>query len=61
MSSSDISILDLSRMNDFSKSQAKDMKMCVLGRDVSLSHLWGSVVVALRFEKTDVQSYEADR
>ena len=48
-------------MKDFSKSQAKDMKMCVLGRDVSLSHLWGSVVVALRFEKTDVQSYEADR
>ena len=37
------------------------MKMCVSGRNVSLSHLWGSVVVALRFEKTDVQSYEADR
>lgn len=37
------------------------MKMCVLGRDVSLSYLWGSVVVALQFEKTDVQSYEADR
>ncbi|XP_073235911.1 nuclear envelope integral membrane protein 1a-like [Porites lutea] len=55
-----ISILDLSRKLEFSKFQAKNMKMCVSGRDVSLSHLWGSVVVALRFEKTDVQSYEAD-
>ena len=61
MSSSDISILDLTRMKDISRFKEKNMKVCVLGRDVSLSHLWGSVVVALQFEKTDVQSYEADR
>ena len=48
-------------MKDISRFKEKNMKVCVLGRDVSLSHLWGSVVVALQFEKTDVQSYEADR
>ena len=41
--------------------QAKNTKICVSGGDFSRSRLWGSVVVALQFKKTDVQSYEADR
>ena len=61
MFSSGISILELTRKKEISKFRASNVKMCVLGRDVSLSYLWGSVVVALEFNKTDVQSYEADR
>ena len=35
--------------------------ICVDGGELSLSRLWGSVKVKLEFQKTDVQSYEAER
>ena len=37
------------------------VNVCVHGGKVSLSHLWGSVKVALQFNQTDVHSYEAER
>lgn len=35
--------------------------VCLHGDKRSLTHLWGSVMVELNFDETDVHTYEADR
>lgn len=35
--------------------------VCVHGGELTLWRLWGSVTVMLEFDKTEVQSYEAER
>ena len=61
--STDISVPNLSRDWHFSL-RPKDnsiIAVCVHGGELRLSRLWASVKVMLKFEKTEVQFYEAER
>ena len=61
--STDISVPNLSRDWHFSL-EPKDnsiIAVCVHGGELRLSRLWASVKVMLKFKKTEVQFYEAER
>lgn len=41
--------------------ESSTIAVCVHGGELTLSRLWGSVIVELEFDKTEVQFYEAER
>ncbi len=62
--STDISVANLSRENRFKvrpRPESSTIAVCVHGGELTLSRLWGSVIVELEFDKTEVQFYEAER
>ena len=60
--STDISVQNLSRDWHFLLGPKDSIiAVCVHGGDLRLSRLWASVKVMLKFEKTEVQFYEAER
>ncbi|KAJ7375384.1 hypothetical protein OS493_002144 [Desmophyllum pertusum] len=58
----EISISTLSRNVTFkvSHNESSIIAVCVHGGELTLYRLWGSVIVVLEFESTDVQFYEAE-
>ena len=60
--STDISVQNLSRDWHFLLGPKDSIiAVCVHGGELRLSRLWASVKVMLKFEKTEVQFYEAER
>ena len=60
--STDISVQNLSRDWHFLLGPKDSIiAVCVHGVELRLSRLWASVKVMLKFEKTEVQFYEAER
>ena len=60
--STDISVQNLSRDWHFLPGPKDSIiAVCVHGGELRLSRLWASVKVMLKFEKTEVQFYEAER
>ena len=60
--STDISVQNLSREWHFLLGPKDSIiAVCVHGGELRLSRLWASVKVMLKFEKTEVQFYEAER
>ena len=43
------------------RSESSTVAVCVHGGELTLSHIWGSVKVVLKFHKTEVQFFEAER
>ena len=60
--STDVSVQNLSRDWHFLLGPKDSIiAVCVHGGELRLSRLWASVKVMLKFEKTEVQFYEAER
>ena len=59
--STDIFVSNLSREITFKVPRRDTVAICVHGGELTLSHIWGSVKVMVKFDKTEVQFYEAER